>query len=155
MTTTLLILGAIIILGLAAYAASLLLKLKQQTARQKAQREAQQAAADAKELELLGNIHYIAAAMLEERCELSEGVMRIGKLFNILGHTDQVKHQYPALFKHYEIIESHPIMEQRKALAKQQRMKLDLERMKSESALEAEIMAEVALLTKAYAHLSH
>ncbi|ASJ98410.1 MULTISPECIES: DUF2489 domain-containing protein [Shewanella] len=155
MTTTLLIIGALIILGLGGYALHLLLKLKKQTQQQAAQLAAQQAASEAREKELLGNIHYIAAAMLEERCELSEGVMRIGKLFEILGQSEQVQHQYPAFFKHFDIIKTHPIMEQRKALEKQQRMKLDFERMKSEAALEVEITEEAKLLVKAYAHLSH
>ena len=150
MTTLLIVIGAFIILGLAAYAASLLIKLKQQTQQLKAQQDAQQAATQAREHELLGNIHYIAAAMLEERCELSEGVMRIGKLFEILGQTEQVVPRYPSLFQHFEVIKAHPIMEQRKTLEKQQRMKLDLLRMKSEAALEAEINLEVQKLVKDY-----
>ena len=66
MTTTLLIIGALIILVLGGYAVHLLLKLKKQTQQQTAQLAAQQAASEAREKELLGNIHYIAAAMLEE-----------------------------------------------------------------------------------------
>lgn len=151
MTTSLMIIGALIIIGLAGYAAHLLIKLKQQTRQQQAQLAAQQQAIEAREQELLGNIHYIAAAMLEERCELSEGVMRIGKLFGILGHTEQVISRYPALFAHFEVIEHHPIMAQRTALSKQQRMKLDFARMKSEAALEADINQEAQQLIKDYA----
>ncbi|MCG9697993.1 DUF2489 domain-containing protein [Shewanella sp. Isolate11] len=151
MTTPVIILGAIIIVALAAYATHLLLKLKQQTKQQQAKIAAQQAAQLVHENELLGNIHYIAAAMLEERCELSEGVMRIGKLFDILGKTAEVSAHYPALFKHFDVIKTHPIMEQRKALEKQQRMKLDLARMKSEAALEADINQEVQQILKDYA----
>ena len=150
MTTYLMIIGALVILGLAAYAASLLIKLKQQTQQLKIQQAAQQAATLAREAELLSNIHYIAAAMLEERCELSEGVMRIGKLFELLGQTEQVLPRYPSLFKHFDVIKAHPIMEQRKTLEKQQRMKLDLLRMKSEAALEAEINLEAQQIVKDY-----
>ncbi len=151
MTTPIIICGAIIILGLVTYASHLLIKLKQQTKQQQAIIEAQQAAQLQREKEQLGNIHYIAVAMVEERCELSEGVMRIGKLFELLGKTAEVSSNYPALFQHFELIKTHPIMEQRKALEKQQRMKLDLARMKSESSLETSINQEVKQLLKDYA----
>ncbi|MCE9680447.1 DUF2489 domain-containing protein [Shewanella sp. AS1] len=151
MTTSLIVLGAFIILSLAAYAAHLLLKLRQQTQDQQERQAAQQVAQAAKEKELLGNIHYIAAAMIEERCELSEGVMRIGKLFGIIGQTDSARARYPFLFQHFDVIEHHPIMEKRKALAKQQRMKLDFTRIKSEAELEDKIHQEVNQIVKEYA----
>lgn len=150
MTSPLIIIGALIIIGLSAYAASLLVKLRRQTQQLKTQQEAQHTATQAREKELLGHIHYIAAAMLEERCELSEGVMRIGKLFELLGQTEHLIASYPSLFTHFELIKEHPIMEQRKALAKQQRMRLDLIRMKSETALEADINREAQQIVKDY-----
>jgi len=152
MTTALIIIGSTIILLLSAYAANLLLKVRQQTRNQQALLMAQQADAAAKKKALQGDIHYIAVAMLEDRCELSEGVMRIGKLFGLLNLTQEVDSHYPSLFKHFDIIEKHPIMDARKALDKQARMKLDLARMKSEAALEALILEEVQQLAKDYAH---
>lgn len=74
--------------------------------------------------------------MIEDRCEISEGVVRIGRLFEILSLSERVAPDYPSLFKHFELIKNHPIMDARQALPKQERMKLDLIRMKSEAALE-------------------
>ncbi len=155
MTTPILIFGAIIILGLTAYACYLLIKLREQKKQQQTLLTAQQAALRQRENEQLSNIHYIATAILEERCELSEGVMRIGKLFELIGKATEVRPSYPALFQHFDVIKTHPIMEQRKSLEKQQRMKLDLERMKSETALETNIHQEIQQILKDYsAHVN-
>ncbi|WP_394497673.1 DUF2489 domain-containing protein [Shewanella sp. ENK2] len=93
-----------------------------------------------KKLKVLDDIKYIASAMLEERCEPSEGVMRIAKLFEALSMSEQMAVEFPSIFEHYDCIKAHPIKEERKALAKQQRMKLDLARMKSEAKLEQGIL---------------
>jgi hypothetical protein len=138
----LLILALVILVPLAAYALFLLLKLKRQTQSKLAAELARQAEAQSKRQQIIDDIRYIAAAMLEDRCELSEGVVRIGKLLDILSLSERVSGDYPALFLHYQRIGSHPIMDARKALAKQERMKLDLLRMKSEVELEDAILAE-------------
>lgn len=148
MYTVFIILGLVIIAILSGYAINLLLKIKQQKQlKQQNQQQQEQAANDRLE-KLLDNIRYIAQAMLEERCELSEGVMRIAKLFGILGLSDKVSSDFPALFKHYDTIKDHPIKEQRKSLSKQQRMKLDYQRMLSESALEPAILKEAEHLSQ-------
>ncbi|MCL1124428.1 DUF2489 domain-containing protein [Shewanella surugensis] len=139
------ILGLVIIALLSGYAISLVLKLKQQKLLTK-QVQQQQKAANERLEKLLDNIRYIAQAMLEERCELSEGVMRIAKLFDILGLSSKVALDYPVLFKHYNKIKDHPIKDQRKSLSKQQRMQLDYQRMCSESDLESAILEEVKRL---------
>ena len=148
MTTTFIILGAVIIVALTAYATYLLLQVRKQQQRKIELQQQQAAAAKAKSDELLDNIRYIAAAMLDGRCELSEGVMRIAKLFQIAGMAELVEAQYPATFAHFEVIKSHPIKEQRKQLDKQQRMKLDYARMRSEGALETKILEEAKLLSE-------
>ena len=148
MYTPWIVLGIIIILALATYAFVLLRKVSQQqrqTARIKAERQAQ---ADAKREEILGDIRYIAQAMVEDRCELSEGVVRIARLFDRLSLTERVSPDYPRLFSHFEVIKDHPIMDARKALPKQERMKLDLQRMKSEAEHEDAILAEAKLLAE-------
>ncbi|MBB1268410.1 DUF2489 domain-containing protein [Shewanella sp. SR44-3] len=142
MPVYLLILAAAILIPLTAYAVYLLLKLKQQNQAKLQTEQVRQADAQAKRQQVIEDIRYIAAAMLEDRCELSEGVMRIGKLLEILSLSERVSSDYPALFLHYQRISSHPIMDARKALEKQARMKLDLQRMKSEVELEDAILAE-------------
>ncbi len=147
MSITLILLGLIIILALAGYAAFLLLKLKQQKQRQQAVIAERTAAANAKREQVLEDIRYIATAMIEDRCEISEGVVRIGRLFEILSLRERVAPEFPALFQHFELIKEHPIMEARQALAKQQRMKLDFVRMKSEAELANAIHADAKKLS--------
>ncbi|MCH1929819.1 DUF2489 domain-containing protein [Shewanella sp. A25] len=147
MSTTLIILGFIIIVALSSYATFLLLKLKQQTQRQQAIVAEREATANAKREQVLEDIRYIALAMIEDRCEVSEGVVRIGRLFEILSLSERVAPEFPGLFKHFELIKDHPIMEARKELPKQQRMKLDFVRMKSEAELADAISEDVKKLS--------
>lgn len=135
MSTALIVLGFIIIVALSSYATFLLLKLKQQKQRQQVAHAELEVAANAKRAQILGDIRYIATAMIEDRCEISEGVVRIGRLFEILSLSERVAPEFPSLFQHFELIKGHPIMEARQALPKQERMKLDLIRMKSEAEL--------------------
>lgn len=135
MSTALIVLGFIIIVALSSYATFLLLKLKQQKQRQQVAHAKREVAANAKRAQILGDIRYIATAMIEDRCEISEGVVRIGRLFEILSLSERVAPEFPSLFQHFELIKGHPIMEARQALPKQERMKLDLIRMKSEAEL--------------------
>ncbi|MBT1446158.1 DUF2489 domain-containing protein [Shewanella sp. JM162201] len=146
MSQALIIVAVLIVLALAVYAASLLWQLKKQTeARAKAQAE-QKAVADARRESIFEDIRYIAHAMLEDRCEVSEGVVRIARLFEALSLSERVSGDYPALFKHFERIRNHPIMEERKALPKQERMRFDFERMKSESELTDAILDDAKRL---------
>ncbi|AZG34242.1 MULTISPECIES: DUF2489 domain-containing protein [Shewanella] len=148
MSTTAIVIALLIIVALAAYATHLLLTLKRQTqANQQASSE-RKAKADERRQQILTDIRYIAAAMLEDRCELSEGVVRIGKLFDVLSLSEQVAPDFPNLFIHYDLIRNHPIMEARQALPKQQRMKFDFERMKSEAELEQVILEEAKSIAK-------
>ncbi|WP_076413137.1 DUF2489 domain-containing protein [Shewanella sp. UCD-KL12] len=147
MTTVLLVSGFIIIAALASYATMLMLKLRKQTKQREKKQQELNDINQARIDEHLGSIRYIATAMLEDRCELSEGVMRIAKLFGILSMSEQVESKYPAIFKHFAVIQDHPIMETRKQLEKQQRMKLDFARMRSEAELEADILNEAKQLS--------
>ena len=148
MTIALLIFAFIIVVTLTCYATILILKLRRQTADKLAKQAELNAANKAKFDEHLDSIRYIAAAMLDDRCELSEGVMRIAKLFGLLSMSELVANDYPALFKHFAIIEAHPIMTERKQLEKRARMKLDYARMRSEAELEPEILEEAKRLTR-------
>ena len=148
MSTALIIIAIIVIIALSAYATTLLLKLKRQTTNNQRILAERQAVANEHRQKVLTDIRYIAAAMLEERCELSEGVVRIGKLFDALSMTEQVTPLFPQLFVHYQLIESHPIMEARKALPKQQRMKLDFARMRSEADLGDAILEEAKIIAE-------
>lgn len=147
MSTAIIILGFFIIVALSSYATFLILKLKQQKKRQQAEQAEREVTANAKRAQVLDDIRYIATAMIEDRCEISEGVVRIGRLFEILSLSERVAPEFPALFQHFELIKDHPIMEARQALPKQERMKLDLIRMKSEAALEQGISDDAKKLS--------
>lgn len=134
--------AALILLGLGCYAGYLLVKLK----KQKIHIAIQKQQAEDKRAEVLNDIRYIAQALLDDRCELSEAVVRIVNLFAILSLSERVATEFPATFSHFDVIKTHPIMENRKALTKQARMKLDLERMKSEAQLEKNILKEAEKL---------
>ncbi|RYV03928.1 DUF2489 domain-containing protein [Shewanella sp. OPT22] len=146
MVTALFIVGFIIIVSLTAYATKLMLQLRKQTRAKEQLKQQKHEQAKAKKESILEDVRYIAAAMLEERCELSEGVVRIARLFEVISLTEQVNVRYPMLYQHFEVIREHPIMEHRKALPKRERMQLDMQRMKSEAALEAEILKEAESL---------
>ncbi|BCV64684.1 DUF2489 domain-containing protein [Shewanella carassii] len=141
-------LAMLIIIGLSAYATVLLLRLRRQTQAREQTMAEQKAAMEAKQASLLADIRYIAAAMTEERCELSEGVVRIVKLFDLLSLTERVSGDYPDVFMHFERIKDHPILEARAKLPKQERMRLDLARMKSEAELEQGILADAKKLSE-------
>ncbi|MFQ6372851.1 DUF2489 domain-containing protein [Shewanella sp. YIC-542] len=148
MEIALIVIAMLIIAGLSMYATILLLRLKKQTAAHKAIAAAQQQALEQKQQKLLGDIHYIASAMTEDRCEISEGVYRIAKLFELLSMTERVMDEFPAFYQHFEVIKCHPIREARNQLPKQERMRLDLQRMKSESALQQRILDEAKQLSQ-------
>ncbi|NMH66710.1 DUF2489 domain-containing protein [Shewanella salipaludis] len=146
MSTALIILGLIVIVALSGYATSLLLRLRRQSHSQREAALLRKAEADAKRAGVLDDIRYIATAMVEERCEISEGVVRIVKLFEAISLSERVSPDYPTLFMHFDRIKAHPIMEARQALPKQERMKLDLARMKSEAELEEGILHDARKL---------
>lgn len=148
MPTIYIIIGLLIIVALASYATILIIRVRQQHQLQLIQRQQAKQAAEKKALELEADIRYIAQAILDERCELSEGVMRIGKLLQLLSLSDALLDTCPKLLQHFSVIEHHPIKDKRHQLAKQQRMRFDLERIRSETALESEILQEARQLTQ-------
>ena len=148
MQILLVIVALVIVVGLAAYATMLLIRLQKQTKAKQAAIAAQQQAIEERQQRVLDDIRYIALAMTEDRCEISEGVLRIAKLFEALSLTERVIDDFPATYEHFELIKSHPILEQRKTLPKQERMQLDLQRMKSEAALQDAILTEAKTLAR-------
>ncbi|KFZ36295.1 hypothetical protein HR45_17160 [Shewanella mangrovi] len=148
MQILLVVVALLIVVGLATYATMLLIRLQKQNKSRQAAINAQQQAIKERQQRVLTDIRYIAQAMTEDRCEISEGVLRIAKLFEALSLTERVEGDFPATYQHYELIKTHPILEQRAALPKQERMRLDLSRMKSEANLQQAILGEAKTLAK-------
>ncbi|QCG49667.1 DUF2489 domain-containing protein [Aeromonas schubertii] len=133
--------GAIILAGVAAYAASLLLRLRaQQLTRQQAIR--------ARNLRILESVQIIAKAVQEGQCDPSEGAIRLTNLLDALqmAHSQPLPEQYPGLYGLYEKIRHLATHEARSALEKRERMRQDLERVKHEADYNDQIQEDVARL---------
>ncbi|QUJ69209.1 DUF2489 domain-containing protein [Photobacterium sp. GJ3] len=146
----LLVAGSLIVLVLAAYAGYLLYQLYKQKQRHTAflaRAEQQQAEAIAvRNANILESVYIIAEAGKQEQCDMSEIAIRLYKLMTVLQAERSVNFsaQYPALYELYQVVEDMPRGDARKALAKQDRMKDDLVRMKAESRLFDAIQQELA-----------
>ena len=124
----LVILGSAIILVLAAYTIYLYSKIR---TLKKEQEDAEVAAAvKIKDFqnELIQDIRFIARAVLEEQCEITEGVIRIHYLVSKLDPDTWNNDSLIITRKHYSATAKMPILDAYKALNKQEQFKLDNER---------------------------
>ena len=129
----LVILGSAIILVLAAYTIYLYSKIR---TLKKEQEDAEVAAAvKIKDFqnELIQDIRFIARAVLEEQCEITEGVMRIHYLVAKLDPDAWNNDSLTVTRKHYSATAKMPILDAYKALNKQEQFKLDNERYRLEN----------------------
>lgn len=132
----LLVIGSLIVVAMAGYAVYLLIKLQQQ-------KKAFKAARIARVERLKESIEIISKAMQSGDCELSEGVLRLYMLLQPLGLN---LNRYPAMSRLYAVVMDMPTHDAYKALKRQERMRLDLTRMKSESAEQQGIQQELVTL---------
>ncbi|WDD99418.1 DUF2489 domain-containing protein [Thalassomonas actiniarum] len=140
------IVAVIIIAALAFYAGKLLRQLKQQTLLQQKAEQKHQAALDKHDAKVLNSVIIIVRAMKEEQCDYSEGCWRLSVLLDSLKKSSALDQQFPAIFELYNRIKHLTILDERKQLAKQQRMKQDLERMKVEAELRDKVSQDLELL---------
>ncbi|OOF61608.1 DUF2489 domain-containing protein [Rodentibacter pneumotropicus] len=130
------LLGTFVISALSWYALCLLKKLKQQ-------KQAFLQAKIQRTTRLKESIETIVRAMKSKECNHSEGVIRLAMLLMPFGKNLQ---PYPAMMQLYEIVQDMPTHEARKALEKQERMRLDLNRESAEAKFEQEILEELSQL---------
>jgi len=131
--TVLLLVAVCIIVGMIGYATYLLLALqKQKKALQQARRN--------RINRIKESIEIIAKAMLNDDCNLSEGVLRLKMLLEPVGMSIK---NHVTMLQLYEVVETMPTHEARKALKKNERMRLDLQRESAEAALEKNIKLEL------------
>lgn len=140
------VLAVLILLSMAGYCVYLYSKLKAQKAVEKALIEQANQAQQLRFARIIDSVEIIAWAMVSDQCGLSEGVLRLKPLLDVIG---KKLNQYPNMWALYELVESHPILDERKTLKRNQRMKLDLEREAKEIELEAAIKAECKQLLAA------
>ena len=133
--------GSLVLLGLAVYAGMLLARVRRQT-------EQREQAIRARNERILDSVRVIAHAVRDGQCDYSEGAIRLTNLLNAL----QIKEgrafaeEFPGLYGLYEKVKEMPTHEARKALKRNEIMKMDLERSGYEVELEAQILKDVALL---------
>ncbi|QGM80247.1 DUF2489 domain-containing protein [Otariodibacter oris] len=133
----LIVLAVLIVISMAGYAVSLFIKLNQNKNKLKqAQHERYH--------RVVESIDIIIKAMLDGRCDLSEGVLRLKPLLDVLGKTLK---NFPAMWELYQVVEDMPILDARKQLKRNERMKLDLERESKEAELEEKIKTELQQLS--------
>lgn len=127
------VLALLIVLSMAGYAASLWLKIYRQKQRLK-QAQSQ------RYLNITESIEIIANAMQSEQCDLSEGVLRLKPLLDVLGKKLSA---YPAMWALYQVVQDMPILDARKSLKRNERMKQDLARESKEIELAEQIKQEL------------
>ena len=131
--TVLLLVAVCIIVGMIGYATYLLLALqKQKKALQQARRN--------RINRIKESIEIIAKAMLNDDCNLSEGVLRLKMLLEPVGMSIK---NHVTMLQLYEVVETMPTHEARNALKKNERMRLDLQRESADAALEKNIKLEL------------
>ncbi|GLX78664.1 coproporphyrinogen III oxidase [Thalassotalea insulae] len=135
--------ACMIVISLAVYAGKLLRQLKHQTERQQQLTLQQQQALATHDKKILDSVVIIVRAMKEEQCDISEGCWRLSVLLDSLKTADDLSLQFPAIFELYGAIKHMPILEERKQLSKQQRMKFDLERTKVEARLQPSVFQAI------------
>lgn len=143
------VVACLIIAVLAFYAGKLLWQLKQQTELAK-KKEAALAESKAKSLkENKESIVFIAKAMLEKQCEMSEGCLRIWVLLQYVPLPDvNYETRFPGIFSMYEAIKEMPTHDARKKLKKNEMMKMDLSRYEAENKFESQVVEDIDAIVK-------
>ena len=138
--------GSLIIRALAVYAGRLLYRVKAQQVQQLNQ---QNEAIAARKVRITESVQIIAKAMGSEECDLSEGAIRISKLLAAIPAAEPVDWalEYPDLHAFYDKIKHMPIMDERSALAKKERMQHDLDRFRFEGEYAERVQQDVVRLT--------
>lgn len=147
-TITVILIGAAfaVVLGLSIYAGRLLWLLKKQRETQAQQEIAKQKALAGHDSKVLQSVLIIVKAMQEEQCDYSEGCWRLSVLLDSLKLSSQMENEFPAIFNLYNQIKHLSILDERKQMAKRDRMKQDVERMKIEAECYDEISKSLPLL---------
>ena len=147
------IVGVVIIAGLAFYAGRLLWQVREQNrlVEQKRAEYAQKRAA--RNAKLSDSINLIAKAMKEGQCEYSEGCLRVWVLMSQyqFEHEITLEQTYPGVFAMYEAVKDLPTHEARKKYSKKEIFKQDSARWRKEKELEEQILKDSEKLVQEFA----
>ncbi|MFM2588375.1 DUF2489 domain-containing protein [Vibrio sp. TBV020] len=143
--TLLAIAGGAIIVGLASHAGYLLLQLKKQ---KELQLQQQKLAIEKRNANIFESVNVLCLAGIQEQCDLSEISIRLYNIMDYVQGEDRIDFdkEYPATAELFHIVKDMARGEARQELAKQERMKQNLERHKAESRLQQDITEELKRL---------
>lgn len=150
----LLILGSLIIAGLAFYAGRLLYLLKRQQQKEQAFMIELERKQKAKNAHLIMSVQTIAKAIKEEQCELSEGAIRICTMLNnFAGQDDAYAIDYPAFYQLFNGIKDFPTHQAYLDLTSKERGKQDMKRWNLEADVKDKMLVEAATLASFQSNL--
>ncbi len=143
--TVLVIVGCLIVAGLAIYAGYLLVKLKQQKALVAKHREL---AIEKRNANIFENVNTLCMVGVQGQCDLSEISIRVYCIMDYVQGEQRIDFdkQFPAISELYHIVKDMPRGESRQEMPKKERMQQNLERIKAESRLEDDIVRELTTL---------
>ncbi|MDC0611202.1 DUF2489 domain-containing protein [Vibrio sp.] len=143
--TVLAVIGAIIIVALASYAAYLLLKLKKQ---KQLQAQQMKLAIQKRNANIFENVETLCNVGIQGQCDLSEISIRVYCIMDYVQGEERVDFDktYPAISELYHVVKDMPRGEERQALEKKERMQQNMQRMKAESRLSDSIVSELKAL---------
>ena len=144
---TLIFVAIAIIVTLSAIAGYYSLKLRGLKQQQNEQIQLnRQAWLDSQE-ELAADIRFIAKAMVQKQCEITEGCLRLKVLMDRLDETLQHHSDYQTIQLHYQKTAHMPHHQAYQALDKKQQYKLDQDRFELENQHRQQILLEAELLS--------
>ncbi|WP_072670186.1 DUF2489 domain-containing protein [Vibrio injensis] len=144
-TLLLVMVGGLIILGLASYAVYLLLQVKKQT---QLQQQHQTLAIEKRNANIFDSVNTLCLAGIQGQCDLSEIAIRVYCIMDYVQGEQRVdfERDYPATAELYHIVKDMPRGDARQAMPKQERMRHNLTRQKAEVRLNDAIVAELKAL---------
>lgn len=146
-TTLLVVLGSLIIIGLASYAGFLLIKLKKQ---KQLIEISKQRAIEKRNANIYDNVRTLCMAGIEKQCDLSEITIRVYCILDYVQGDDRIDFEkdYPSILELYNTVKDMARGEAREKLPKKERMQQNLTRLKAEARLEDNIIEELKRLKK-------
>ncbi|MDW6002566.1 DUF2489 domain-containing protein [Vibrio mangrovi] len=143
--TILVIVGSVIVVGLAIYAGYLLVKLKKQQA---LVIRHQELAIEKRNANIFENVNTLCMVGIQGQCDLSEISIRVYCIMDYVQGEQRIdfEKQFPAISELYHIVKDMPRGEARQVMPKKERMQQNLERTKAEGRLGDDIIRELTTL---------
>lgn len=146
MAAFLMVCAVVVLVALSGTALYYTAKVKEQEKNNKAVQEKQQQAWRAKREELANDVRFIANAVVQEQCEITEGCLRMKVLMDKLDEELQHKPEFQGIQMFYKLTQDMPTHQAYKDLKRKEQFKLDQARYKLEDEHRALIMKEAKTL---------